>query len=76
MKWISEQHRIGIGITTKEIINKSIELDPKQKDKTPSGLEHWCLVFLRRYSFSFRISTHIGQRLRECANADYYEFMN
>ena len=33
MKWISEQRRIGIGITTQEIINKSIELDPKQKEK-------------------------------------------
>ena len=76
MKWISEQLRIGIGITTNEIINKSIELDPKQKDKSPSDLEHWYLAFLRSYSFSLRISTHIGQRLRECANTDYKEFMN
>ena len=33
MKPIIEQRRIGIGITTQEIINKSIELDPKQKEK-------------------------------------------
>lgn len=76
MKWISEQRRIGIGITTNEIINKSIDIGPKQKDKSPSGLEHWCLAFLRRYSFSLRISTHIGQRLRECANTVYKVFMN
>ena len=31
IKWISEQRRLGIGITIQEIINKSCELDPKIK---------------------------------------------
>ena len=60
---------------TQEIINKSCDLDPKQKDKSRSCLEHWCLAFLRRYSYSLRAATHIGQKLKECALADYKEFM-
>ena len=75
IKWISEQRRLGIGITIKEIINKSCELDPKQKDKSPSSLEHWCLAFLRRYSYSLRTAIHIEKKLKECSLSDYKEFM-
>ena len=76
MKWISEPHRLGIGLTTEEIINKSCEFEPKQKVKSPSSLEHWYLAFLRRYSYSLRAPTYIGQKIKECALADYKEFMN
>lgn len=40
MKWISEQRKLGIGLATQEIINQSCELEPKQKVKSPSSLEH------------------------------------
>ncbi len=65
MKWISEQRRLGIGFTTQEIINKSCELETNQKVKSPSSLEHWCLEFLRCYSYSLRTPTHVGQKLKE-----------
>lgn len=76
IKWISEHRRLGIGLTTQEIINKSCELEQKQKDKSPSSLEHWCLAFLRRYSYSFRATTHVRQKLKECELAYFKEFMN
>ncbi len=37
MKWISDKRRLGIGLITQEIINKSWELEPKQKVKSPSS---------------------------------------
>ena len=75
MKWICEQRRNEIAITTQEIINKSIELDVNQKNKSPTALEHWCIAYLRRYSYGIRTSTHIGQKLKSCSDQDYKEFL-
>jgi len=40
MKWISEQRRYEIGITTQEIINKSKVLDINLRNKSQTALEH------------------------------------
>ena len=75
IRWVCEQRRCEIPITTKEIILKSMELDPNQKNKSETALEHWVLGFLRRYSYSIRAGTHIGQKLKASSMQDYKEFM-
>ena len=54
MKWVSEQRRCEIGITTEEIINKSKELDENQK-KSQTALEHWVLYFLILFRLLFTL---------------------
>ena len=53
-----------------------MELDPNQKNKSETALEHWVLGFLRRYSYSIRAGTHIGQKLKASSMQDYKEFMS
>ena len=42
IKWLEEQKRLEIGLTTNEIINKSLELYPENKNKSYSALHMWC----------------------------------
>ena len=39
IKWVSEQRRLELGITTSEIIYKLIELDPSQSNKSFHALQ-------------------------------------
>ena len=76
VKWIQEQRRLEIGITTNEIINKSCELLPIQKEKSYHALQIWCLRFLNRHSYSIRSISHIGQKLKENSYQEYKNFYN
>ena len=74
IRWVCEQRRCKIPIITREIILKSIELEPNQKNKTETASEHWILGFLRRYNYRIRTGTHIDQRLKDSSMQDYKEF--
>lgn len=54
MKWIEEQRRLEIGITTNDIIYKAIQLKDDLKEKNYYTLHSWCHRFLKRYSYSIR----------------------
>ncbi len=63
-----------IGLTTNEIINKSLELYPENKNKSYSALHMWFFRFLKRYSYKIRDVTHIGQQLKENAENQLHKF--
>lgn len=75
IKWVSEQRRLEIGITTSEIIYKLIELDPSQSPKSFHILQLWCNSFLKRYSYGIRAITYIGQKIKDSAKTDYKIFI-
>ena len=74
IKWLEEQRRLEIGLTTNEIINKSLELYPENKNKSYSALHMWCFRFLKRYSYKIRAVTHIGQQLKENVENELHKF--
>ena len=61
IKWIEEQRRLEIAINLNEIIYRAIEMDKTLVDKNYNTLYRWCYLFLARYCYSIRRSTHIGQ---------------
>jgi len=75
IKGLEEQRRLEIGLTTNEIINKSLELYPENKNKSYSALHMWCFRFLKHYSYKIRAVTHIGQQLKENVENNYINFM-
>jgi hypothetical protein len=74
LKFIEEQRRLDIGLTTNEIIYKAMELDESLKGKPYSTLHTWCYKFLRRHSFSIRRITHVGQAIKDSSKTDYENF--
>ena len=42
IKWLEEKRRLEIGLISNEIINKSLELYPENKNKSYSALHMWC----------------------------------
>ena len=74
IKWLEKQRRLEIGLTTNEIINKSLELYPENKNKFYSSLHMSCFRFLKRYSYKIRAVTHIGQQLKENAEIELHKF--
>lgn len=74
IKWVAEQRRLEIGISTNEIIYKLIELDPNQNKRSFHALQVWCYAFLRRYGYGIRAITHAGQKLKENSKIEYEEF--
>ena len=74
IKWVAEQRRLEIGISTNEIIYKLIELDPNENKRSFHALQVWCYAFLRRYGYGIRSITHAGQKLKENSKIEYEEF--
>ena len=63
-----------IAINSNEIIAKYIQLDPSQKDNNYFSFHSWYFRFIKRYGFSIRERTHIGQKLKENAQQQWEEF--
>ena len=74
IKWVAEQRRLEIGLSTNEIIYKLKELNPNQNKRSYHALQVWCYAFLRRYSYGIRAITHAGQKLKENSKIEYQEF--
>ena len=66
-----EQRRLEISITTNEIINKSQELLPTQKEKSYHSTN-----FLNRLSYSIRSISYNVQKLKESSFQEYKNFYN
>ena len=75
LKWIGEQRRLGIGISTNDIIYKAFEFDKTMRDKKYKTLLEWCYQLLKRYSYSIRKITHVGQSIKSSSKEDYKHFL-
>jgi transposase-like protein len=74
VKWVSLMRRLGIALSTNEIIIKLMELDKKQINKGFRVLQIWSLTFLRKFAFCIRRSSAVGQKLRENNREAYNKF--
>lgn len=61
-------------MTTNDIINKSLELYPEDKNKSYSALYMWCFRFLKLYSYKIRAVTQVGQQLKENVEIELHKF--
>ena len=75
LKWIGEQRRLGIGISKNDIIYKAFEFDKTMRDKKYKTLLEWCYQLLKRYSYSIRKITHVGQSIKSSSKEDYKHFL-
>ena len=74
IKWVSLMRRLGIALSTNEIIIKLMELDKKQINKGFRVLQIWSLSFLKKFSFCIRRSSVVGQKLKENNREAYNNF--
>ena len=75
MKWIGEQRRSGIGISTNNIMYKAFEFDKTMRDKKYKTFLEWCYQLQKRYSYSIRKITRACQIIKDSSKEDYKHFL-
>ena len=75
LEWIYQLRDQGVALTTHEIINYTLTLNPEMKNKSYHALVLWCFRFMKRNSLTIRIPTHIGQILRDNAYNQLNDFL-
>ena len=63
INFIDSNRKMGNPISTLAIIAEIIKLCPEAKDASKGSLRVWVYRFMKRYTLSFRSSTHIGQKM-------------
>ena len=74
INFIDTNRKMGNPISTLAIIAEIIKLCPEAKAASKGSLRVWVYRFMKRYTLSFRSSTHIGQKMPENAVKEVKKF--
>ena len=74
INFIDSNRKMGNPISTLAIIAEIIKLCPEAKTASKGSLRVWVYRFMKRYTLSFRSSTHIGQKMPENAVKEVKKF--
>ena len=67
--------KLGITVTSWEVIVKASTIKEEQKKKSLSALQKWCYRLLVRNHLTFRAGAHIGQEHSENYKEKMFEFI-
>ena len=59
--WVTEQRRAELAVSTLEIIDKALSIDPQFKNGNSTTLQNWVYRFMKRHSLSVRTRTRVSQ---------------
>ena len=74
VKWILMNKKIGIAITSWEVIVKARSLNEELKKRSMNAHQKWCYRLLVRSHLTFRASTHVGQELLKNNQEKMFKF--
>ena len=75
VEWILMNRKLGITVTSWEVIFKASTIKEGLKKKSLSALQKWCYRLLVRNHLTFRVGTHIGQEHSENYREKMFEFI-
>ena len=74
--WMDKMNRkLGITVTSWEVILKALTIKEELKNKSLSALQKWCYRLLVRNHLTFGVGTHIGQEHSENYKEKMFEFI-
>jgi len=74
INFIDSNRKMGNPISTLAIIAEIIKLCPEASNASKGSLRVWVYRFMKRYTLSFRSSTHIGQKMPDNAVKEVKKF--
>ena len=74
INFIDSNRKMGNPISTLAIIAEIIKLCPEANNASKGSLRVWVYRFMKRYTLSFRSSTHIGQKMPKNAVKEVKKF--
>ena len=75
IEWILMNRKLGIAVTSWEVIVKACSMKEELKKSSLSALQKWCYRLLVRYHLTFRAGTHVGQELPENYREKMFDFI-
>ena len=61
--WILQNRKLGLVIKCNNIVIYAKKLSPELNEKTNNAVKCWCKRFLKKYNFTLRKISHMGQQL-------------